>query len=108
MEDKLRGTGRTTRMIKEAIRLSGKGHAVTVIGHDWQHARMLQSMLDSLDPSGSYDIKIERADDLPQFDWRLLKASGAAPNERFLVDHWTIESRYRVMLEMLRQFDSEE
>jgi hypothetical protein len=106
--DKLRSTGRTTRMLQEAIRLSEQRHAVYVISASTYHREMLQIKLDSLNPPEYHGIKIEVADALPTFDWKRMCLKGAHPNCRVLVDHWVIESQYSEMLKMLHQFDAEE
>lgn len=104
----LRGSGRTTRMLKEALRLNSKGYAVYVVGATAAHARDLERSLFNLNPSEGHGIKFESAESQLEFDWRLMRRPGSAPNARFLVDHWAIEYRYADMLEMLHRFDSKE
>jgi hypothetical protein len=103
--DKQRRTGRTTRMLEEAIRLSSKGHAVYVMGRDPRHAEELQLALEDLNPPEYHGIKFETVESLPHFDWRRMCLARAHPNCRVLVDHWVIESRYAALLEILHQFD---
>jgi hypothetical protein len=104
--DKKRYTGRSTRMLKEAIRLSGKGYAVYVMGSDTRHAKLLELMLEGLNPLEHHGIKFECPESLPHFDWRTMTLANTWPNVKVLVDHWVIENRYRYMLDMLYQFDS--
>jgi hypothetical protein len=106
--DTLCRTGRTTRMLQEAIRLSNKGHAVYVVGADSRHAKLLQIALDTLSPPLDHGIKFEDAERFPSLDWNTMRMLRAHPNCRVLVDHWVIESRYAAMLEMLHRFDPTE
>ena len=108
MDNNLIGTGRTTRMLKEAIRLSGKGYALYVVAADRPHQLTLQSMLDELRPPRGHGIKIEYVEMFPEIDWQTMSMPNARPNCRVLVDHYTIEHRFRYMLQQLHAFDKEE
>ena len=43
-----RQTGRTTRMVKVAVRLAEEGKTVLVLGANWQHLNYIQKMLQDL------------------------------------------------------------
>jgi hypothetical protein len=105
--DKLRRTGRTTRMLEEALRSSDKGYAVCVITHSHSHANTLRAMLEDLSNLAGHEVRVMPAAqaDERDFDWRLLRFPWGSANQRVLVDHWAIESRYAALLEMLHLFD---
>jgi hypothetical protein len=102
MSDKLRQTGRTTRMMQEAKRIAEAGRAVYVMAANEQHRRTL---LSEFPDAGSLGIKVETPDSLPNFDWRRLHSPGAHPNCVFLVDHFAIESQFPALIEMLRRYE---
>jgi hypothetical protein len=107
--DTQRGTGRTTRMLEEAIRLSSEGYEVCVITHSHSHANMLRIMLEDLTKLDGHEVRVMPAAqaDERDFDWVFMRFPWGSANQRVLVDHWAIESRYATMLEMLHQFDKE-
>lgn len=116
MVDKKRGTGRTTRMLQHAIELDKDGRSVYIIAANKQHARALYDALKKLLTENSNyqsriallvdDIKIETPEALGSFDWERMQLRGAHPNCITLVDHYTIESRFHLMLKMLVAYDA--
>lgn len=121
LNDEKKGTGRTTRMLKEAIDLAGQGRTVFVIATDERHAetmmRMAFDMLDN-DWAANFTPLTMRYMPLPNsfiqfgtperlgFHWDLMRAKVYGPNAIFLVDHHTIESRWPRLLEMWRRWDA--
>ncbi len=101
--DKHRMTGRTTRMVEEAIRLSKEGRAVYILAACKSHAMCLQKWIDEDIPNSG--IKCEPLTN--EFNWDMLSVPGAHPNCAFLVDHYAIESKFPGLIGMLTQFNKE-
>jgi len=101
IQDSMRRTGRTTRMIEEALRLARDGRAVYVVSRDH---RKLQQHFDAVIPGGA--IKCEPKVPLG-FDWTLMRSPGSHPNCVWLVDHYVIEAddRFAAMFEAMTKFD---
>lgn len=101
----LRNTGRTTRVIEDAIRLAREGRAVYVLGADYGHAKVLQRIIDKR--AGKYHgIKCESPGGLgTQYNWDTGRLEGAHPNCVVLIDHHAIERRYAGVIEMLHRYD---
>lgn len=95
----MRQSGRTTRMLEDARRLSREGRAVYVIAANGQHAATLRGELNDK------SISVETVHTLGNFDWVTMSLRGAHPNCCVLVDHYAIESRFSLMLEMLKRYD---
>lgn len=106
--DKQRRTGRTTRMLNEALKISAQGNAVYVVGDSAHHAIRLRHQFIGMNPPQGHGIKFENANQLPELDWQTLQLRGAHPNCIVLVDHYAIERRYAHVLEMLCRFDQPE
>lgn len=93
-------------MLEEAASLAEEGKAVYVMCNDMVHAEILHDKLDKdWDKLG---VKFETPLTVPGFDWKRMTIEGAHPNVVVLVDHYTIESRFRHMLDMLHRYDPEE
>jgi len=105
MDDALRQTGRTTRMLEEAKALSTQGRAVYVVAANQHHAKQLAC---SLGKEWNGQIKIETEGSLGNLDWETLTLRGAHPNCVVLIDHYAIESRFARVLEMLHRYDAKE
>lgn len=99
----LKGTGRTTRMLKEAQKLSSEGRAVYIVAATPAHAQQLQNQLDNAGRP-NHGIKCETDYDLG-FNWERLSVRGAHPNAVFLIDHGAIESHFGALLHELHRFD---
>lgn len=95
------GTGRTTRMLQEAIQASKEGRAVYVIAATHQHMQQLQKMCGADD----LFIKFETLGSLGDFDFINMRSIGAHPNCLFFVDHYTIELHFRKLLDVLHRYD---
>jgi len=109
--DQLRGTGRTTRMLREAIDAAKKGRAVYVIAATQAASWNLRKMI-AAEGAADLGIKVET----PQssgFDLQTMTPPLGAhplrahPNRAWFVDHFTIESRYMRMLDELHRYDPE-
>ncbi len=107
--DRLKQTGRTTRMLKEAYSLASEGRAVYVLAHNPNYAFELECKFDNMfGPRESHrlGVKFETPGRLQNFDFQAMQLQGAHPNCRVLVDHYTIESMYARMLQELHRFDA--
>lgn len=98
-----RQSGRTTRLLEEAINLVRAGRAVYVIGADKQHCWHLKNAAGLLAPE--VEITFETPETLSNFDWETFRLRGAHPNCIVLVDHFTIETHFSRLIEMLHRFD---
>ena len=108
MKTDKRQTGRTTRMMQEAIRLAREGRAVYVMfptvdmGRDVQKTMLPQLMADG----PPVRIKFETPGTLEtSFSWERMELRTAHPNCVVLVDHHVIERRFGRLLEAWTQFD---
>jgi hypothetical protein len=93
MNEHLRQTGRTERMIREAIRLSYMGRAVYVLVHEKSYIESLQYRIHDTVGHCNHGIKVEV---LPEsFDWERMRPSQsrAHPNCVWLVEHAAAEMR---------------
>lgn len=101
---KLRGTGRTTRMLEHAKKLALAGRAVYVIADSERDCRRLEiECFKTGEPN--LGIKFETPDSLGNFVWEEMRLRGAHPNCVVLVDHHAIEDRFARVLEMLHAYD---
>lgn len=66
--------------------------------------RVLQGEIDRRAGQG-HGIKVETESSFGWFDWERLSGRGMHPNCVVLVDHYAIESKFAVMLEMLHRYD---
>lgn len=98
---KLRGTGRTTRMLEHAKKLAREGRAVYVIADNTRDMRRLETLCGE----PSLGIKFETPDSPGNFVWEEMRLRGAHPNCVVLVDHHAIEDRFARVLEMLHAYD---
>lgn len=100
---KKKGTGRTTRMLEEALKLSSLGRDVCVIvergaakyfGRNPKYLR----------------LKFEPAEITagPAFCWESLRFRGSHQNCEVLIDHYVIERRFSSLLAMYTRFDIQE
>lgn len=103
MNEHLRATGRTTRMIEKAKELENEGYAVYVLTATHAHAGDLLKRL----PKNT-SIKVENSASvggLDRLDWGRMLMPGMHPNCRVLVDHYAIERYIDPMMEELHRYD---
>ena len=103
-----RQSGRTTRMVMEAIRLTrADRRAVYILMKDYHEVRRVQAGFPDLKDFPS--IQIEPLDAFPNLVWNnMLPGPNAHPNCIVLVDHFAIEVMLRNQLRELHRFDKEE
>lgn len=100
MNESLRQTGRTTRMVEQALELAQRGHAVYLLIPRAMHPHWWRRICDVwADRNGGlrgHGIQLE-APDSPafsfDFDWQSLRIRHAHPNTVVLVDHAFVEQR---------------
>ncbi len=103
---KLRGTGRTTRLINDAIKQAVSGKAVYVLSCTEKQAWSLEKMAGSA--GVGLGIKFESIESIGGgFCWDNLRVLGSHPNCVFLVDHHVIEQKFETVLNMLHKYDKE-
>jgi hypothetical protein len=99
-----RGTGRTARMLEEAVRQAEAGRAVYVLAADVSHARELAKRV-PLD----LGIKFETVRSLGSaLDPQALRLQGTHPNCVLLVDHHAIERGWARVIREYHRFDAPE
>lgn len=98
----LRQSGRTTRMLKHAMKLCDEGRAVYIIVDSLLTAERFRGLLE--EPYRNV-IKFETVKTAPNFDWDTLSLISAHGNCEILVDHYVIEDRFRNILSMLHAYD---
>lgn len=96
-----RQTGRTTRMLAEAVTLAKAGRAVYVVVANEREVERIESLLPD-----NLGIQVETEYSLGNLDWESLRLVGAHPNCVVLVDHYAIESKFRQALAMLQRYDA--
>ena len=102
-EMKARQTGKTSRMLADAIEQARNGRAVYIVTANERHARHLEDM-------GGYvakelGIKFETPETLSSFDWRSMSLKNAHPNCVAIVDHYAIQCEYGALLVLLHRYD---
>ena len=100
-----RRSGRTTRMLTEALEAAMSGQAVYIIASHRHTQEYMRELLAEMSPASDFGIKIE----FPapsNFDWESLTLLGAHQNCRVLVDHLAIEVKYARILDMLHRHDA--
>ena len=100
----LRATGRTTRLLDDAIKQAEDGKAVYVVTSTMAHSKQLKETMGK-DKAENLGIKFETTTSV-NFDWGHMRVLGSHPNCVFLVDHSAIEQTFSPMLEMLHRYDS--
>ena len=97
-------------MLDEAKRLSQSGRAVYIVAANKHHADQLRYLIDA---DGEYmgagykiPIHVETESSVGNLDWDTMSLRGAHPNCIVLVDHHTIESRFKRVLDMLHRYDA--
>jgi hypothetical protein len=103
-DDKLRRTGRTTRMLEEAKKLAEGGRAVYIVAANKKHQLQLAKLLGDGNPYSCVSgIKVETENSLSNFDWETLSLKGAHPNCVVFVDHFAIEEKLSRVLRPFRK-----
>lgn len=100
-------SGRTTRMLEEAIRLASEGRAVYLVFPTLQRCESVKrgKMRELTGRERTPGIKFETPETLTNIDWHTMTLARAHPNCVLLVDHHVIEQRFAAMLKMLHRFD---
>ena len=110
----MRDTGRTTRMLKDAVRLANEGCTVYVVAQSHLETAHMMGILNNIPNSYKvqndnsrkiYKVKLETPETLGNFDLERCELIGAHSNCKVLVDHHVIESRYPFMINMLRRYE---
>jgi len=102
--NKYRRTGRTTRMLEYAKKLSKEGRAVYIMTAD----KIQESAFVHYLKNYPYPIKIESPGSLTNFDFQTMRLRGAHPNCIVLCDHYLLEKMYGHIIEAFHAYDKEE
>ena len=102
-------TGRTTRMLLDALRLCRARQQVYVVATNIADITRLNRMLDALgrtkeEIDGLAFVKVVSSSG-GNFDWDLAIVRGAYSGSIVLIDHWAIESHFSYILSMLTRYD---
>ena len=99
----LKQTGRTQRLIEEALRCESAGNAVIIVTESSAGADFIKKRIKDI----RKDSKIEVCTpyDKSGFDWRTMSFFGTHPETVVLIDHYTIEVKFHKILEILHRFD---
>lgn len=101
MLDSLRCTGRTTRMVEEAIRLAKEGKMVYLVFNTVRDCRefSLKHRLTEHRLIKTFHMSH------PDLNWETMQIDYGLKDAVTLVDHYVIECRYSKVLDMLHRFD---
>lgn len=103
-----RASGRTTRMLEEAIQLAKEGRAVYVLFSSKNHCDQMERCPD-IEKYKELGIKFEHPASLGQgLDLENLRLIGAHPNCILLVDHHLLAMRYGRIFEMFHRYDKDD
>ena len=101
----MRATGRTTRMLMDAIQQAKNGHDVCVVAANLEHAGILRQMYCDMVPEEDVTlVKFASVAMIENFDWDTLRIKGE-PNSKILLDHYTVEAKFEKLLEMYHRYD---
>jgi hypothetical protein len=110
MNDALRQTGRTTRLIEKAVQLAHEGRAVYIHTPE-RCVRRTQKQVDEtwekLWPGRPHGIKVEAPHPHAQFNWWEMRVLGAHPNSVWLVDHYLVERRIQLLQDQMAELAKE-
>lgn len=112
--DDLRQTGRSTRMLNEAEKLSHGGYCFVIAGSVLERDRLMREFLKMFaDSRSAGENKVYTATGQVSFeaitqidlDWHTLRPVGCHQSCRVLIDHWVFEKTYGHILKELHRFD---
>jgi hypothetical protein len=112
MNELLRQTGRTTRLMEKAVQLARQGRAVYVVVSSRAEAgigqRVVNKLWVHLHGPRAHGIKVETLKDLgDRFDWEQMRVVGSHPNCEFLLDHYVVEQHIeQLRLGIARRVDT--
>lgn len=97
-----RQTGRTTRMIQEAIAVASQGKTVVVLMKDEHQAKLWRSVAGGVQGIEIICMRLR----MPEFDWKTLTfTAGPHIKKKLLIDHDVFEAYQRDMLKAWTQYD---
>ena len=110
MNEKLKCSGRTTKLLFEAIKLWMNGEQVCVVLSNFHDCEHYKRRIDSITSVIASLYNIENriifitSDDI-SWNWGTLKRRGSDSNTKYLIDHSAIEKRFETLLTELHRFD---
>lgn len=103
IQEGLRRTGRTTRMIAAAIAAATDGKKVTIMAADQRQREAF--LRDNREQFQQLGIKVETTQSVQNIDWAAMRLIGADPDGMLCADHHAIEQRFSKLLEELHRYD---
>lgn len=100
-----RQSGRTQRMINEAMSKADAGKHVTIVAANFQEEKRIAGIIKQFAQrhGRGHGVMVVAADS-PHIDWERMKVRSC--ESLLLVDHYAIETKFRKVLEMLRRWDA--
>lgn len=103
LRDTLRGTGRTSRMIQDAICVAQAGKLVYIICDNIDQRKAVEKQVERFVYSNS--IRVCEPQHVGEINWETLTIKGQASNTTVFVDHLVIENRLNAALDMLNRWN---
>lgn len=100
--DQLRGTGRTTRMLAEAVAQAERGRQVIIVAANTRQAKEFGRQLTGCPVRGRILLT---APPMAGMDWHSMRPRFAAINDIVLIDHYAIESTWNQLVTELHAYD---
>lgn len=100
----LKQTGRTTRMIRQAVLAAAESHVLLICLNDgqvWRYRALLEER-----GVGTRHLIVIRSIANTELDLRYMRVNGFPKGVRVFVDHAVIESELRLALTELHRYDS--
>ena len=97
-----KGSGRTTRMVQDALRLLGLGVQSIIVVQDEEKARVIRQMLKPI----IVGVEVRTIDELGQINWELCRPLYDVNGQtNYIFDHSVIEMRLTAAIDMLHRYD---
>ena len=109
-----RGSGRTTRMIEEALRKQEEGRAVYILMHNMRMKRELELLAmricraqGKVLPSSIKFETVESLGGTRHIDWKNKTIHGAHPNCALIIDHHVWATHFGFAIEGFHEYDDQ-
>lgn len=109
-----RGSGRTTRMIEEALRKQEEGRAVYILCHDSGFKRYVEHlamkicrMHGKVFPSSIKFETVESLGGTHHIDWKNKTIHGAHPNCALIIDHHVWATHFGFAIDGFHEYDNQ-
>jgi hypothetical protein len=106
LRDALRQTGRTSRMIDEAICAAKTGKLVYIICDNIDQRKAVEKQIEKFIRSNTLRVRVCEPQHVGEINWETLTITGQSNNTIVFIDHLVIENRLHTALEMLNRWNS--